>query len=71
MTAANMFPGFDYSAEQLSKFLSASDFFTIMLKDGGVIHFTPKDVPAFQEWLERNKVQNIRREKGWVTNTKK
>lgn len=53
MTSADHFPDFDYTAVQLSKFLAATDFFTIMLKDGDIIHFTPKDVAAFQKWLEQ------------------
>lgn len=39
MTSADQFPDFDYTAGQLSKFLAASDFFTIMLKNGDIIHF--------------------------------
>ena len=70
MTSAEHFPDFAYTAGQLSKFLAASDFFTIMLKTGEIIHFTPKDVPAFQKWLEKNKIQNIRSEDGWVITKK-
>lgn len=70
MTSAEHFPDFDYNAGQISKFLAASDFFTIMLKSGEIIHFTPKDVPAFQKWLEKNKIQNIRSENGWVITKK-
>ncbi|ASZ09609.1 hypothetical protein KTO58_27995 [Chitinophaga pendula] len=71
MTSADHFPNFDYNAEQLSKFLAASDFFTIMLKNGDIIHFTPKDVPAFMQWLGKNKIPNIRSEEGWIVSTKK
>ena len=70
MTSADHYPNFDYTAEQLSKFLAASDFFTIMLKNGDIIHFTPKDVPAFTKWLEKNKIANIRSEDGWVITKK-
>ncbi|OJY97484.1 MAG: hypothetical protein DI535_21960 [Citrobacter freundii] len=70
MTSADQFPDFDYTAGQLSKFLAASDFFTIMLKNGDIIHFTPKDVPAFKKWLEKNKISNIRSEDGWVITRK-
>lgn len=70
MTSADHYPDFDYTAGQLSKFLAASDFFTIMLKNGDIIHFTPKDVPAFKQWLEKNKIANIRSEDGWVITKK-
>jgi len=51
----------------LSKFLAASDFFTIMLKDGGIIHFTPDDAKSFRHWLLLNKIIDMRTEKGWIT----
>lgn len=70
MTSADHYPEFDYPAGQLSKFLAASDFFTIMLKNGDIIHFTPTDVPAFKKWLEKNKIPNIRSEDGWVISNK-
>jgi len=68
MTAINCYPDFDYTAEQLSKYLSASDLYTIMLKNGEIIHFTPKDSAAFEKWLEQNNIPNIRSESGWVVN---
>lgn len=70
MTATDGYPGFDYTARQLSKYLPVSDFFTIMLKNGEIVHFTPKDVGAFEKWLERNNIPNIRSESGWVVNRK-
>lgn len=70
MTSANRYPDFNYTAGQLAKFLAASDFFTIMLKDGDIIHFTPKDVAAFQKWLEQNNIPSIRTQEGWVITKK-
>lgn len=70
MTSANCYPDFEYTAGELSKFLAASDFFTIMLKNGDIIHFTPKDVTAFQKWLEKNNIPSIRSEEGWVISKK-
>ncbi len=70
MTSANHYPDFEYTAGQLSKFLAASDFFTIMLKNCDIIHFTPKDVGAFQKWLEKNNIPSIRSEEGWVISKK-
>ncbi len=71
MTSASHYPDFEYAAEQLSKFLAASEFFTIMLKNGDIIHFTPTDVLAFQKWLEKNKIPSIRSEEGWVVTNKR
>lgn len=70
MTSANCYPDFEYTAGELSKFLAASDFFTIMLKNGDIIHFAPKDVEAFQKWLEGNNIRSIRSEEGWIINKK-
>ncbi len=66
MTSANHYPDFEYTAGQLFKFLAASDFFTIMLKNGDIIHFAPKNVSGFQKWLEENNIPSIRSEEGWV-----
>lgn len=68
MTSADHYPDFDYTAKQLSKFLAASEFFTIMLKNGDIVHFTPKDMSAFKKWLEQNNIPNIRAEEGWINN---
>ncbi|HQS22895.1 MAG TPA: hypothetical protein PLC18_00860 [Sediminibacterium sp.] len=67
MTANSQYPGFDYPAQNLSKFLGVLDFFTIMLKDGSIIHFKPDDANSFRHWLLLNKVIDMRTEKGWVT----
>ncbi|HNP24850.1 MAG TPA: hypothetical protein PKK99_05060 [Bacteroidia bacterium] len=69
-TENNHYPKFEYTAGQLSKYLAASDFFTIMLKNGDIIHFTPKDVAAFRKWLEKNNIPNIRMQEGWVITKK-
>ncbi|MBD3748605.1 MAG: hypothetical protein IE931_03835 [Sphingobacteriales bacterium] len=71
MTLAELYPDFDYAAAELFKFLAACDFFTILLKNGDIIHFTPTDVEAFKKWLEKNKIPNIRSEEGWIVSTKK
>jgi hypothetical protein len=67
MTANSRYPGFDYPASDLFKFLAASNFFTIMLKEGRIIHFTPDDANSFRHWLLLNEIIDIRTEKGWVT----
>lgn len=66
MTANSRYPGFEYSAQNLSKFIAVLDFFTIMLKDGNIIHFTPDDADSFRHWLLLNKITDMRTEQGWV-----
>jgi hypothetical protein len=67
MSANSRYPGFDYPASDLFKFLAASNFFTIVLKEGRIIHFTPDDANSFRHWLLLNEIIDIRTEKGWVT----
>jgi len=66
MVTASRYPGFEYSAEQLQQFLAASDFFTIMLANGDVVHFTPENEDQFRQWLSDNHITDIRSEKDWV-----
>lgn len=66
MTANTHYPGFDYAASDVIKFLAVIDFFTMMLKDGRIIHYTPDDTDAFKKWLLSHKIKDMRTEKGWV-----
>ena len=66
MSASSHYPGFDYPVNQVFKFLAALDFFTIMLKNGEIVHYTASDVNAFRKWLADNNVPDIRVEDGWV-----
>lgn len=66
MSASSHYPGFDYPANQVFKFLAALDFFTIMLKNGEIVHYSASDVNAFRKWLADNNVPDIRAEEGWV-----
>jgi len=66
MTAISTYPEFEYSANQLRKFIAVHDFFTIMLNDGRIIHFTAQDASSFRHWLLLNKIEDIRTEDGWI-----
>lgn len=54
------YPGFDYDANQISKFMAASDLFTILLKNGEIVHFTANDENSFVEWLIQHDIENIK-----------
>ncbi|SDM84121.1 hypothetical protein [Pedobacter antarcticus] len=54
------FTGFDYAPDMLSKFIAAGDIFTIMLKDGNIVHYTPENKELFKKWLQDHNVTNIR-----------
>ena len=60
MKSSNQYPEFEYDADQLSKFIAASDIVTILLKDGRIIHQTPKDLTAFVSWLSNNHIPDIK-----------
>lgn len=66
MTAVNYFSGFEYPVSELLKFLTADDLFTIILKNGDIIHFSTKDDTLFKQWLLDNNVVDMRKEKGWI-----
>lgn len=57
------YPGFSYNADQLSKFLAASNLFTILLKNREIIHFTANDAYSFHQWLTQHNVENIKFDK--------
>ncbi|RCH54683.1 hypothetical protein DJ568_12755 [Mucilaginibacter hurinus] len=62
MSISKKFPDFDHEADELSKYIAAVGMVTIMLKDGSIIHYTPKNIQAFLKWLADNKVKNIKSE---------
>ncbi|UBM59578.1 hypothetical protein LAG90_02775 [Marinilongibacter aquaticus] len=64
---AKHFLGFQYSASEILKYISVAKDFTLMLSSGEFIKFTPIDDSLFEDWLIANKVQNIRKEEGWIT----
>jgi len=68
MSASSHYPGFDYPANQIFNFLAALDFFTIILKNGKVVHYKASDILSFSQWLTDNNISNIRTEDGWVIN---
>lgn len=66
MKPASYYKEFAYAASEIEKFLAAFDLFSIVLKDGEIIKFQPKDEKAFGQWLEENGIPDIRKEKGWI-----
>ena len=55
----NFYPDFDHPASQLSAFSLCLDVFIISLKSGEIVHFKPKEITHFKEWLYRSKVRDI------------
>lgn len=61
MSNSNHFPDFDYPIEQLSKFIATSEMVTIMLKNGNIIHYSPKDIFAFLRWLHNHGIEDLKK----------
>ena len=54
------YPGFDYQPNELVKFIACTDIFTILLKNGEIIHYVPADKKLFYEWLVEHKIVDIK-----------
>jgi hypothetical protein len=59
-TEAAYYPEFEHSSINLSKYIEAAGCFTILLKDGKIVHFFPKKQEDFKEWLTKHNIPNIR-----------
>lgn len=67
MDTPQNYPGFGYAAKELYQFLAAYDYFTIILEDGDVIHFTASNPDDFRNWLDAHNIQDARKMDGWIT----
>ncbi len=67
MGTGTKYPDFEYTAAELSAYTVSIDVFIISLKNQQLIHFTPKDADAFEKWLVKHHIRDIRKNKG--TNT--
>lgn len=65
MSTVTHFPGFEYSASEVFKYMYILKDFTLMLNDGDIVKFTPDDEDAFKKWLDDIGIQNIREESNW------
>ncbi|MET6998693.1 PH domain-containing protein [Chitinophaga defluvii] len=67
MDTPQFYHGFAYAAKELYQFIAAYDYFTILLDDGDIIHFTASDPDDFRKWLTAHNIPDIRKLDGWVT----
>lgn len=56
----NTYPALEFPASELSAFGFIYNFFSISLKNGTIIHFTPDDMQSFYDWLISHGVRDIR-----------
>ncbi|GGM88327.1 hypothetical protein GCM10010967_21160 [Dyadobacter beijingensis] len=54
------FTGFDYQSNEVCKFLQTYSTFTLMLRNGSIIHYQPEHVTDFQRWLSHHQIEDIR-----------
>jgi hypothetical protein len=52
-----------YHSNEIVKFAAASGIFSLLLKCGEVIHFTPQDPEHFRAWLIEKNIEDIKSEK--------
>lgn len=63
-TQSITYPGFDYNAEELSAYTFSIGIFIISLRVGKTVNFEPEDAAGFEQWLQQNKVRDIRKDDG-------
>lgn len=57
-TIQNTYPALDVTASELSAFAFTTGFFTISLKNGQIINFTPDDMDDFYNWLLAHNIRD-------------
>lgn len=64
MDSSVNYQGFEHAASELSAYTSTVGVFIISMKNGSIVHYTPKDEEAFAQWLKDNKIRDIRTNDG-------
>lgn len=54
------YPNFSYLPIQIHKFVEAAGIFTLLLKDGNIIHHVPDEVTNFKNWLLANNIPDVK-----------
>lgn len=54
------YPGFEYTAKELSAFGTVDNKFIISLKNEKVVYHTPDDVQAIYTWLIENNIREVK-----------
>jgi hypothetical protein len=63
MGTGNKYPDFNHAANELSAYTMSVGIFIISLKNAAIIHFEPNDATAFEQWLVKCHVRDIRKNK--------
>lgn len=54
------FAGFEYRSHEILKFLQTYTTFTIMLRNGAIVHHQPEHILDFQRWLHHHQIEDVR-----------
>jgi len=54
------YPEFEHGPDALNKYIEASGIFTILLKSGAIVHFSPGNKDTFRKWLQEHSIPDIR-----------
>jgi hypothetical protein len=54
------YPRFEHKATELAKYIEALGIFSILLKNGKIVHYTPANTDDFRKWLNNHNIDNIR-----------
>ncbi|MNJ92295.1 hypothetical protein D3C87_99620 [compost metagenome] len=52
-----------HHSDEIRKFIANCGIFSLLLKNGKVIHFIPDDPDHFIQWLSSKGIKNIKEEK--------
>lgn len=54
------YPDFEHEAKELNRYIEASGLFSILLKCGTIVHYTPVHADDFRNWLTSHDIVNLR-----------
>jgi hypothetical protein len=62
MSNSKTFPGFEHPASLIKRYACTIGIFTMLLTDGNIISFEPKDTEGFRQWLNDHNVKDMKTE---------
>lgn len=62
MTPSATYPDFEHDAYSIKKYIEAIGLFSILLKCGKIVHYTPACADSFRSWLSSHDISRINKE---------
>ncbi len=60
MNITATYPNFEHEANNLTKYIEGAGTFSILLKNGSIVHFKPISAENFRIWLKQNDIPIMR-----------